>query len=69
MFFKSKETWDDYLFKGVYISETGQVLTYNYDGQTIYRYIPEPYTYYGDAFYADSNLQTLLARRSNNIDF
>jgi len=60
-------TWVNYAVKGVYIGTVvvsgGIRVEYNYRGNTIYRFVPDTYTYSGDAFYNDINLTQLITTR------
>lgn len=57
------ESWTDYVTRGEYVSTDGNVLTYIFQGTTVYRYVPYPYVQADDAFYSDVGLTQLLYRR------
>jgi len=57
------KSWTDYATRGEYVETNGNVITYTFQGDTVYRNIPDPYVYSDDAFYSDSDLTQLLYRR------
>jgi hypothetical protein len=57
-------TWTDYVTRAEYVETNGQVLTYTFEGASVFRFVPQnPYVYAEDAFFSDSELTTLLAAR------
>lgn len=65
----SNPTWVVYSFESRYVSETpvtnGKRLHYVYKGDDIYRFLPDPtYVATDDAYYSDTALTQLLARRN-----
>lgn len=60
----SKDTWTDYVTRAKYVETNGQVLTYTFEGASVFRFVPKnPYVYADDAFFSDFELTTLLAAR------
>lgn len=57
-------TWSDYVTLAEYVSSNGNVITYLFQGQPIYRTIPNPYVYRDDKFFSDNALTIQLANRS-----
>ena len=57
-------TWTDYVTRAEYVSSSNGVITYIFNGNTIYRNVPSPYVMVDDAFYSDSGLTQLLSRRA-----
>lgn len=57
-------TWTDYVTRGIYVSTSGQVLTYTFNGASVYRFVPDPYVHAQDQFFGDVALTQLLASRA-----
>lgn len=56
-------TWTDYVTRAKYIETVSGQLIYTFQGDTIYRFVPSPYEYEQDAFFADEDQNQLLAAR------
>lgn len=57
------ESWGDLVTSGEFVSQNGNVITYNYKGSQIYRFVPSPYVASGDIFYSDAGMTIPIATR------
>lgn len=57
------ESWGDLVTSGEFVSQNGNVITYNYKGSQIYRFVPSPYIASGDIFYSDAGMTIPIATR------
>ena len=64
----ASDKWIDYTSMGIYKSSTsitgGNRLEYEYNGNTVYRFVPTQYKYNKDVFYSDIGLTQKLASRA-----
>ena len=69
---KTTKTWIAYASEGIAGASStasigsvdGTKYEYTYNGDTIYRFVPDTYTYSGDAFYSDSALTQKIVSRA-----